>query len=163
MNIKELRKKLGMSQQVLSDKTGIPKGRIAQWEAGNGRPKVDDTKKLKNFFIECGLSGEFGDEVDERPGGEMVGKYIKNLEQTNALLQRLVNVSLDKLSSDLHRLLTAQTIARAEVRAFGEYQVMKDARGDDSKRVQIMRQINNLIAANLQVEDEGNNLFDVRN
>lgn len=50
MNIKELRIKHSLSQQDLSDKTGIPKGRINGWEQGKGKPKADDTAVLNEFF-----------------------------------------------------------------------------------------------------------------
>ncbi len=55
MNIRELRGKLKLSQQGLADETGIPKGRIAQWEAGNANPKVEDTIKLRYFFTREGV------------------------------------------------------------------------------------------------------------
>lgn len=50
MNIKELRLKFKLSQQQLSEKVGIPKGRINSWEQRNTIPKVEDYKKLENFF-----------------------------------------------------------------------------------------------------------------
>lgn len=50
MDIKELRIKKGLSQQELSDKTGIPRGRIAKWEEGKAKPKTDDYKTLEKFF-----------------------------------------------------------------------------------------------------------------
>lgn len=52
MNIKELRLKLGLSQQELSDNTGIPRPRIAKWEEGKGNPKTADYKVLDKFFKE---------------------------------------------------------------------------------------------------------------
>lgn len=52
MNVKELREKLGYSQQELADKTGIPKDRIAKWEQGKGQPKVKDSNTLSKLFEE---------------------------------------------------------------------------------------------------------------
>lgn len=69
MNIKELRKKLGLSQQALADATGIPKARIGQWEIGKGSPKVEDYETLNNFFIKKGLTAD-GATIGE-PGNKM--------------------------------------------------------------------------------------------
>lgn len=50
MNIKELREKFGLSQQKLSDETGISRDKIGKWETGKGSPKVEDHKILVNYF-----------------------------------------------------------------------------------------------------------------
>jgi transcriptional regulator with XRE-family HTH domain len=50
LDVKALRLKYGLSQQQLADKTGIPKGRINNWEQGQGQPKGPDTIKLNQFF-----------------------------------------------------------------------------------------------------------------
>lgn len=50
LDIKQLRAKYGLSQQELADKTGIPKGRINNWEQGKGKPKVSDYRILDEFF-----------------------------------------------------------------------------------------------------------------
>lgn len=52
MDIRALREKMGLSQQGLSDKTGIPKDRISAWEQGRGSPKVKDFDTLRKFFTE---------------------------------------------------------------------------------------------------------------
>lgn len=50
MNIKEKREKLGITQQELANRTGIPKDRIAKWETGKSNPKVEDYNTLEQFF-----------------------------------------------------------------------------------------------------------------
>lgn len=50
MNVKELREKNNLTQQELSDKTGIPRARIAKWEQGLGKPKSEDFQILSDFF-----------------------------------------------------------------------------------------------------------------
>lgn len=52
VNVKLLREKLGISQQELAAKTGIPKDRIAKWEQGKGRPKSEDTAILLSLVEE---------------------------------------------------------------------------------------------------------------
>lgn len=50
MNVKALREAHGLSQQQLSDLTGIPKGRINGWEQQGSKPKADDHNLLESFF-----------------------------------------------------------------------------------------------------------------
>lgn len=50
MNVKDLREKSGLTQDELSEKTGIPRGRIAKWEQGKGNPKSADERILETIF-----------------------------------------------------------------------------------------------------------------
>lgn len=50
MNIKQLRERFGITQQEVSNKTGIPRGRINQWEQRNTIPKKEDYDKLEAYF-----------------------------------------------------------------------------------------------------------------
>lgn len=50
MNIKILRKQRGLTQEELSNATGIPRGRIAQWELGKANPRANDYKILQEYF-----------------------------------------------------------------------------------------------------------------
>lgn len=61
-----------------------------------------------------------------------------------------VETSLKTIRKDLKKVLNHQVRARAEIRGFGEYQVMKDAKNDDRRRIAIMAQISKLIDANLE-------------
>jgi transcriptional regulator with XRE-family HTH domain len=56
MEVKEIRIKSGLSQQELADATGIPRGRISQWELGNGSPKKEDYDILAKYFAKKGIS-----------------------------------------------------------------------------------------------------------
>lgn len=50
MNVKELREMAKLTQEELSERTGIPRDRIAKWEQGKGAPKTADAKSLEDFF-----------------------------------------------------------------------------------------------------------------
>lgn len=50
MNVKELRNKHKLSQQELSDLSGIPKGRINGWEQQGTNPKAQDLRILEELF-----------------------------------------------------------------------------------------------------------------
>jgi hypothetical protein len=63
--------------------------------------------------------------------------------------KRLEKPSLETIQMALDKVLRRQILGRAEVRAFGEYQVMKDARNNKVVREEIMEQINRLVALNL--------------
>lgn len=81
MNIKQLREKIGISQQGLSDRTGIPRPRIAKWEEGKGNPKLDDYRTLENFFRSY---GEFVINGDNKLSDRESEPYIKKrLRQKN--------------------------------------------------------------------------------
>ncbi|MFD1817048.1 Transcriptional regulator, contains XRE-family HTH domain [Pseudarcicella hirudinis] len=66
MNTRELRYKYNLSQQKLSDLTGIPKGRISMWENRNSPPKLNDYNILKTFFdnMEKQMLSKLGDKND---------------------------------------------------------------------------------------------------
>jgi transcriptional regulator with XRE-family HTH domain len=74
LNVKELRLKKGLSQQELAEKTGIPKGRINNWEQGNGSPKAQDYIKLRDFFesIEIESSHETMENKQNKKGHSAV-------------------------------------------------------------------------------------------
>lgn len=46
MDVKNLRKRLDLTQEELAEISGIPRGRIAKWEQGKGRPKSYDADVL---------------------------------------------------------------------------------------------------------------------
>lgn len=65
--------------------------------------------------------------------------------------------NLETIQRDLRKVLNHQVRARAEIRGFGEYQVMKDAKGNNQRRVEIMAQISKLIDANLEDDEIADN------
>ncbi len=103
MNIKELRTKINLSQQDLSDKTGIPKGRIAQWEVGKAKPKVEDQETLINFFIENGVMERTGTLND----AELYRATIQNLSESNRLVAEAIKLQSEavKIQAESSRLL----------------------------------------------------------
>ncbi|MDV2632205.1 helix-turn-helix domain-containing protein [Lactococcus lactis] len=48
--VKQLRNKIGLTLQELSDKTGIPKTTISNYERGVASPKIDNAKKMANIL-----------------------------------------------------------------------------------------------------------------
>lgn len=65
--LKEARKKVGISQEQLSEKLGVSRSAVAKWETDNGIPDVDNLKvisKLLNVSIDYLLDdGEVMEEL----------------------------------------------------------------------------------------------------
>ena len=52
INIKEIREKLGFSQQKLADSLSVPKSRLAKWEERGTIPKKNDYDNVQRFLEE---------------------------------------------------------------------------------------------------------------
>lgn len=50
MDIRNLRKKLNLSQQALANETNISKAKIEKWETNKAAPKVEDYLTLRTYF-----------------------------------------------------------------------------------------------------------------
>lgn len=49
-NIKRLRKSYGFTQEQLSDKTGVTRGQLKNWETDRHEPDLESLKTLASFF-----------------------------------------------------------------------------------------------------------------
>lgn len=100
MNIKELRLKYHLSQQVLSNKTGIPRPRIAKWEEAKGKPKQADFEILANFFAGLGEEVKEKQDTQKDEGQLALHKSILNLTEselkTKVIIQTLAYNDTEK-------------------------------------------------------------------
>lgn len=55
MEVRKYRTQLNLSQGQLAIATGIPRNRIAQWEARKANPKAKDEQTLREFFRKNGI------------------------------------------------------------------------------------------------------------
>lgn len=103
VEIRVLREKLRLSQQDLAEKTGIPKGRINNWEQGKGSPKAQDYQILTEFFSKSEIKeSQFEYKTKEPDYSEELRLLIKNIDrmgQTNEYLLARVR----DLESQLYR------------------------------------------------------------
>lgn len=91
--------------------------------------------------------------------GTMIESLQKSADPSNEVEEPAeFESSLRIIKQDLKKVLRHQALTRAEIRAFGEYQVMKDAKNDDRRRIAIMAQISKLTDENL-ADDE---IVDIR-
>jgi hypothetical protein len=68
-----------------------------------------------------------------------------------------VNPSLKAISMALQRIENGQAYIRAEVRGYGQYQIMEKLQWDQKKFLNAMEKVGKLIGANLQADDlQGN-------
>lgn len=58
LNIKELRRKQGLTQRELASKLGVDRSRISQWEIGYCLPRVTELPKLAEA-LNCNLQDFF--------------------------------------------------------------------------------------------------------
>ncbi|OSX90324.1 hypothetical protein BTJ45_03538 [Bacillus mycoides] len=49
-NIKNFRKSFGLTQEQLSDRTGLSRGQIKNWEVDRHEPDLESLKVLASFF-----------------------------------------------------------------------------------------------------------------
>lgn len=84
MDVRKLREEKGLSQQQLSELTGIPRGRINAWEQRGTMPKVADLETLKEFFNETN--------VPNSPEPISTSSHIEMLERVIKLLEDQVKV-----------------------------------------------------------------------
>jgi transcriptional regulator with XRE-family HTH domain len=122
--LKEAMNERKIKTPALASRLGIPKDRIYAWYRDGSNPKGEDARKIEAWIA--------GSEIEE-----------------SSNLASISEPSLGSITRLLQRILDEQTLTRADVRAFGEYQVMKDSAGNEQVREEIMAQINRLVAVNL--------------
>lgn len=67
------------------------------------------------------------------------------------------NPSLKAISKALQRLENGQAYIRAEIRGYGQYQIMEKVQWDQKKFLKAMEKVGTLVGANLQADDlQGN-------
>lgn len=48
--IKQIRKRFGLTQEVLAEKLNVSRQAIAKWEIGKGMPDVENLQAMSNLF-----------------------------------------------------------------------------------------------------------------
>lgn len=71
----KLRKRAGLSQQVLADKLGITRSAIGMYETGRREPDLDTMKKMADFFwIDLDTLTGFAEDRPLPPNAAQVGE-----------------------------------------------------------------------------------------
>lgn len=137
LNIKELRDRLGISQELLAEETGLKRANIAKWEAaGVPPPKAEDYNKLVTYFTKRGLlqSKAFLDT-------NWQARYLELLEKENDNKQRL----LESLSPSLVKLMEGQKYTQDLMKAHLRHEANVRAKGDKMAVQSEMEQISSIL------------------
>lgn len=123
VNLLEKIKKGQADIAEISRQTGIPYNKMHKWRSRNSDISLSDAIILEDYLRKMYNGTDSHTPIVQDEGIEY-------------------QVSLRKILDEI-------ILTRADVRAFGEYQVMKDAKGDENVRSAIMEQINKLVSLNL--------------
>jgi hypothetical protein len=122
-----LKERTGKSQQELSKEAGYEEKTLTQLLSG--RAKVDKAyNQLRRVY----------------------SPWLKNSTYNN---DNDIELSLKAISTALQRLENGQAYIRAEIRGYGQYQIMEKAQWDQQKFLKAMEKVGTLIGANLQADD----------
>jgi transcriptional regulator with XRE-family HTH domain len=127
--LKTARESLKLSRTVFANKGGIDQSQYSKAERGI---EGLGPEKLNELMLAHGLNPD----------------YIAT-GKGEILLSNEREVSLNDIARMLQMILNEQVLTRANILAYGEYEVMKDSKGNPSVREKIMAQINKLVAVNL--------------
>jgi transcriptional regulator with XRE-family HTH domain len=132
LSLEEIAKRIGYSRPYLN------KEKIK----GNNPSMVKRLRKEFPEILQNVPSATMATKPPKDETDDYKDKYLKSLEQQLHFLKQQVQANLIEISGNV-------MAGRAENRAAIHYQVMKDSRGDEKKRVALMEQINRLIADQL--------------
>jgi len=65
MEIKGIRKKLGLTQEQLAHKLGVSWATVARWERGKGAPSPLAQKAIENLLKETSAENKGGDRLQQ--------------------------------------------------------------------------------------------------
>lgn len=149
VELRVYRKSKGHSVQKVSELTGIPADRIYKWEKGTRPSDAEDLLKIRAYM---------GDVLESKP--KDIGKqpdpppYIQVSWQD---YMKLIHFSLEQLMAGQNEILKQQAKTRAEVRGYGKYHLVKDAKGSREKFDKLLAEVDRLVNDDLR-EDDGQDI-----
>lgn len=131
-NIKKGREMRKLSQDELSSKLGVKRTTYAEWEKETV-PRADTFWRLATI-------------LKVKPDDLLSENWQPDENSTFTPVATRKKISLETIQKDLDTILSHQVTARAEIRAYGQYQATKDAKGDQNQIVKILGVIGTLVA-----------------
>lgn len=116
----------------VAEDIGYTKSVVSGYKSGNAKISSDFIKKFENHY-KIRLS-DFG-------GGQQ-----KEMAERSG-------VSLSELSRTLRRIENGQAYIRAEIRGYGQYQIMQQVAWDQKKFLEAMDKVGRIVGANLSADD----------
>jgi transcriptional regulator with XRE-family HTH domain len=140
--LKDKMKKERLSVADLAEKLGLEKpGNIYKWQKGVAPTDSEDLRKVKEWLdlnnLENKGTGNLHHNMKVQPINER-DLLIESLRRNIQYLEQTVQANLISISDNI-------IVSRATIRAAIDYQLMKDSKGDEKKRVVLLEQINKLI------------------
>ena len=89
LNIKELRKKFGMTQEQLAQIMGSSVQTIKNWEAGKTIPKTARAKLMDVFHLSVSKEGEV---LETKDSDKVIDVLAKQLEEKDRQIDRLLGI-----------------------------------------------------------------------
>jgi DNA-binding transcriptional regulator YiaG len=145
--IKEKREKDRLSAEDLAIKLQTKKENIYKWEKGAKPSDPHVYARIQNWLEGLDSGTKKLEENAHAPNG-MQSKYIKILEEQLEEYKNKVHAILQRMEPNLKYASDNIIVSRAEIRAYGQYTVMKDAKQDVRKYEKIMVEIDKLIGEN---------------
>jgi transcriptional regulator with XRE-family HTH domain len=155
-NLRKTRESRNISVPELAQIIDIPKDRIYKWEQGKAAPQYEDRQK-----IEAWINGTWK-EIPISKVAEPETKYetlnytaelIKTLKEQNEYLRKLVDSSLNELSSGMNNNTAA---IRAEIRGYAHRQILKEVNHNDEEFLKAKAEADKIYLLNLKLLLGGN-------
>lgn len=124
--IKEIKKKANLTQEQVSVGAGY-------------KPKTLTQLLSKNEDLE--------------PAYNQLKIAYSEVLNNSTFSNKELTASLKEISKALQRLENGQLYIRAEVRGYGQYQIMEKAQWDQDKFLKAMEKVGKLVGANLEADD----------
>lgn len=125
-----------LSQDEISEKLGVKRSSYAEWEKET-IPRADIFLNIAAVLKIDPLDlADENWEPDEKSSWSQYGGD-----------RRRKKISLETIQRDLDNILHHQVWTRAEVRAYGQYPISRDAEGDREQVAKILEEIGRLAAA----------------
>lgn len=149
VQLRVYRKSKQHSVKKVSELTGIPADRIYKWEKGAKPSDAEDLLKIREY-----MAGK----VESKPKAGVAQlesdtppPYIQVSWQDYL---KLIHFSLEQLMAGQNEILKQQAKTRAEVRGYGKYHLVKDAKGSREKFDKLLLEVDKLVNDDLR-EDDG--------
>lgn len=140
--------KAGLTQDEMAEKLGIKRSTYQYWEKNT--PKVD---KVKAVAEALGKPADYffvtPDEKFVTPKPELNGTPPAHIPISWQDYIKLIHFSLEQLMAGQNEILKQQAYTRAEVRGYGKYHLVKDAKGRSETFDKLLAEVDRLVNGEL--------------
>ena len=146
-NIKEMRRKKGLTQEELGKRIGVEKSAISRWENGDRKPNIDHINNIA-LVLEIPLGALLSDNDSYESSRGWEGNIIKDKEpQDHKIQSDLEMVKEDTENFDTHKIvITLPKIDDPELlQAFEGFKELKNLTPQDLEDIKAILKLANSI------------------